>query len=92
MTSTIGSNPSDHFFELADGSRRNNLAKKRGDAEIMLQDTAGNPMRVTLKGALYVPSFPHDIFSVKAATKQGAEIKLKDGHNTLTKNGTSFHH
>ena len=56
----------------------------------MLQDTAGNPMRVTLKGALYVPSFPHDIFSVKAATKQGAEIKLKDGHNTLTKNGTSF--
>ena len=35
-------NPNDHYIELADGSRTNNVAMKKGTAKLYLQDTDGN--------------------------------------------------
>ena len=83
-------NPETHFMELANGTRMNNVVKKIGDAEMMMPTKDGNIVQVTLKNALYIPSYPHNIFSVKAATKNGAEIKLKHGHNLMmTKDRTT---
>ena len=46
---------------------------------------------VTLKWALFIPSYPQDIFSVKFATANGAAITFKKNKNELIhKNGTKF--
>ena len=46
---------------------------------------------VTLKGALFIPSYPQGIFSVKSATANGAAITFKKNKNELIhKNGTKF--
>lgn len=66
-----------HFMELADGTRANNVAVKRGDAQITLQDKNGGLVNVTLKNALLVPSYPQDIFSVQAATENGASVNFE---------------
>ena len=60
--------PDNHFIELADGTKTNGVALRRGDAEICLMKANGNTESVTLKGALFIPSYPQDIFSVKSAT------------------------
>ena len=56
--------PDNHFIELADGTKTNGVALKRGDAEICLVNANGNKESVTLKGALFILSYPQDIFSV----------------------------
>lgn len=84
-------NPEKHYMELADGTRRNNVALKRGDAEVFLQDIEGKPALVTLRKALFIPSYPQDFISVKAATADGASVIFKEGQNRLiTKEGTVF--
>ncbi|KAJ8346770.1 hypothetical protein SKAU_G00281710 [Synaphobranchus kaupii] len=84
-------NPQKHYMELADGTRRNNVALKRGDAEVLLQDVEGKPALVTLRRALFIPSYPQDFISVKAATADGASVIFKEGQNRLiTKEGTVF--
>ena len=82
--------PEKHYMELADGSRQNNLVKKIGDVEVTMRDETGRPVKTTMKRVLYIPSYPHDIFSVKAATKGGAEVTLRQGDSMMTKNGTTF--
>lgn len=48
-------------------------------------------LKTRLKQALYIPSFPQNIFSVEAATANGAEVRFKDGNDLLIlKNGTKF--
>ena len=49
------------------------MAKMRGDAEVCLLDSEGRQVRTRLKQALYIPSFPQNIFSVKAATANGEQ-------------------
>lgn len=84
-------NPNKHYMELADGTRRNKVALKRGDAEVLLQDIEGKPVLVTLRGALFIPSYPQDFISVKAATADGASVIFKEGENRLiTKEGKIF--
>ncbi|KAJ8031034.1 hypothetical protein HOLleu_27627 [Holothuria leucospilota] len=84
-------NPDNHFMELEDGTRRNNVAQKRGDAVVTLQDVKGNCIKATLKGVLYIPSYPQDIFSVKAAISDGAKVNFQQGCNRLVhKDGTIF--
>ncbi|KAL6471867.1 hypothetical protein MHYP_G00205170 [Metynnis hypsauchen] len=73
-------NPSSHYMELADGTRMNNVALRRGDAEVLLQDVRG---RVTLKKALFIPTYPQSIISVQAATNDGAKVIFKEGQNEL---------
>ena len=84
--------PDNHFIELADGTKTNTpFALKRGDAEICLVNANGNTESVTLKGALFIPSYPQDIFSVKSATANGVAITFKKNKNELIhKNRTKF--
>ena len=51
-----------HYIELADGSRMNNVALKQGDAEVCLQDREGRCVKVTMRKALFIPSYPQSIF------------------------------
>ena len=53
--------PDNHFIELADGSKMNWVALKRGDAEICLVNANGNKESVTLRAALFIPSYPQDM-------------------------------
>ena len=77
--------PDNHFIELSDGSKTNGIALKRGDAEICLVNANGNKEPVTLKGTLFIPSNPQDIFSVKFV------ITFKKNKNELIhKNRTKF--
>ena len=83
--------PDSHFIELADDTKTNRVALRRGDAEICLVNTNGNMESVTLKGALFIPSYPQDIFSVKSVTANGAVITFKKNKNEMIhKNGIKF--
>ena len=63
-----------HFIELANGSKSNNIALKRGNANVQLYDINGKCVQVMLENALYVPTYPQNIFSIHAATKKGVTI------------------
>ena len=45
--------PEEHFIELADRSRTNNIAKKRGIVVVDIQDKYGIIRKATLNNALY---------------------------------------
>ena len=84
-------NPKLHFMELADGTRRNNVALERGDAEVTLQDIDGRDVVVTLKKALFIPSYPQSIISVEAVAADGAKVIFQKGQNELIiRDGTVF--
>ena len=55
------STPDKHYIELADGTRSNNVALKRGDVEINIMDTTGKLVNASLKDALYIPIYPQNI-------------------------------
>lgn len=83
--------PKSHILELADGERTSGIALKKGTAKVRMRDNKGRDAVVMLQEALYVPSFSQDIFSIKAATAQGATVIFKEGQNRLIhKNGTIF--
>lgn len=88
-TFTPNFNPDNHVIELADGQRHNNLVMGQGDAKIILTDKQGSQHDVVLKNALYAPSFSQNIFSVLAATKNGADIKF-GATSELHAKGTVF--
>lgn len=81
--------PSNHYIELADGSKRNNVAVKKGDAKVSLTDDCGNVVNATLKNALFIPTYPTSIFSVQCATDNGAEVHFGDEH-CLVASGKRF--
>lgn len=81
-----------HCVELADGTRSNGIAESRGDAEVCLIDSGGRYHNATLRQALYIPSYPQDIFSVKAATASGATVIFREKNSLLQDtDGTKFH-
>ena len=83
--------PEKHYIELADGTRSNNVALKRGDVEITIMDTTGRYVSATLKNALYIPAYPQNIFSVQAATERGASVTfISDSAELVYKDGTKF--
>ena len=78
-------------MDLVDGTKTMNIAFKRGDAEVILKDVNWRHVKTVLKDSLFIPLYPQDIFSVKAATSNGAELKFQRGHNELVhKDGTTF--
>lgn len=80
-----------HCVELADGTRCNGVAKNRGDALVCLVDSRGRRFKTMLRNALYIPTYPQDIFSVKAATSNGATVIFREGKNVLLhRDGTKF--
>lgn len=84
--------PESHCVELADGTRCTGVAERKGDAEVCLIDSTGQRHNTMLKKALYIPSYPQDIFSVKSATPNGATVIFKQGRDILKhKDGTIFH-
>ena len=83
--------PEKHYIELADGTRSNNVAFKRGDVEVTIMDTTGKCVKATLKNALYIPTYPQNIFSVQAATERGASVSFNpDSAELVYKDGTKF--
>lgn len=68
--------PHKHVLQLADGKRTSGITLKKGTVQVHLRGNKGQVVETTLTGALYVPSFPQDIFSVKAATSQGATFSF----------------
>ncbi|XP_023251593.1 uncharacterized protein LOC111646346 [Seriola lalandi dorsalis] len=55
--------PETHCVELADGTLCRGVAQRKGNAEVFLVDSTGRRCRATLRGALFIPSYPRDIFS-----------------------------
>lgn len=83
--------PETHIVELADGTRCSGIAQRRGNAEVSLIDSNGQRRKATLRDALFVPSYPQSIFSVKAATTSGATVVFKEDKDVLiTRGGTRF--
>ena len=82
--------PSEHFIELADGSRSNNVVLKRGSIQINLPDNTGNTYDITLQHVLLIPSYTQNIFSVQAATEKGATVNFYPNSAELVSNGTIF--
>ncbi len=83
--------PEKHVVELADGSRSNNVAEKKGTVEISLCTSEGKTVKVTLENTLYIPHYPQCIFSVRAATNKGAKVNFVDDWGELiTPDGTRF--
>ncbi|KAJ8358742.1 hypothetical protein SKAU_G00152670 [Synaphobranchus kaupii] len=83
--------PETHCVELADGTLCNGVAQRKGDAEVCLIDSGGQLHTATLRKALFIPSYPQDIFSVKAATTSGATVVFREGEDALIhKDGTRF--
>ena len=83
--------PERHYIELADGTRSNNVALKRGDVEIIIKDTTGELVNATLKNASYILTYPQNIFSVEAATERGASVSFNpDSAELVYKDGTKF--
>ena len=83
--------PEKHYIELADGTKSNNVALKKGTASVSLQTANGKLVKAELKNALYVPSYPQNIFSVQAATERGATVVFRQNSAELsTPDGTKF--
>ena len=83
--------PEEHYIELADGSRCNNVAKKRGTVVVDITDENGDVRKSTLNNALYVPTYPQNIFSVQAATECGAHVNFNsDAAELVSKDGVKF--
>ena len=80
--------PANHFVELADGRKYNNLATRRGDVPIQIFDVNGKAVRSGLSNALCIPSFPQNVFSVSSATEQGCVVTFrKDSSEVVTSEG-----
>ncbi len=75
--------PEQHFIELADGRKYNNLALKRGSVKVSLQDTLGKTYDTVLNNCLYIPSYPENIFSIKAATLKGSSVNFHPNYAEL---------
>jgi len=83
--------PDKHYVELANGMKSNNTALARGDATVQIKDAEGRWINATLENALFIPSYPHDIFSVQSATTRGATVTFQPDHAELVyKDGTKF--
>ena len=83
-------NPGEHYIELANGSKSNNVAMKKGTAQISLRDSNNKVVSVKLENTLFIPSYPQCIFSVRAATKKGAQVHFYEDNAMLISNGTCF--
>ena len=83
-------NPEKHAIELADGTKQS-IAQKQGTLKVSLKDSEGIDREGVLDNTLYIPSFPQEIFSIKAATRKGSTVTFgPQSSQLITKNGTKF--
>ena len=57
--------PRQHFIQLADGRRTNELVMAKGVALYEVLNCTGQVQEITLKNALYAPDFPVSLFYVR---------------------------
>ena len=83
--------PENHYIELADGSRACGVVSAKGRAKIIRHDVEGVAHEVFLEGALYIPSYKQNIFSVQSAINKGSAINLTPNSAELNApDGTKF--
>lgn len=82
--------PDNHVIELANGEKSTNSALKRGKAEVFLKTVDGKKVKATLDDALYMPSYPHNIFSVQRALRKGAKVIFDSDSSKLCVEGAEF--
>ena len=83
--------PQQHTIKLADGTKLTSIAQRKGTALFSIRDKNGNLRNSYLQDTLLIPSFPDNIFSVRAATKNGSSVHLFHDFGTLlSPNGTEF--
>lgn len=73
--------------EFQNGTKGEGDAQQKGTAVVYLLDNSGKQHRAELQGALYISSYPHNIFSVARATTRGVTIPLVV---MVTKDGSRF--
>ena len=79
-----------HKIELADGTK-GNYAVKRGMVLIRIKDSEGKVCDLHLDNVLLIPTFPQNIFSIKATAEKGAKVELGSTTGSLiASNGTQF--
>ena len=84
-------NPNIHYIELANGSRANKMAWKRGDTCVQLCDVNVNVRQAILTNTLYVPPCKQNIFSVQAAICKVAFVCFSSNEAKLIyPDGTEF--
>ena len=62
---------------MADCTKSNIVALKKGNVEVNLRDNRGEVVRSVLENALYIPFYPQDIFSVTTVT---VSMVAESGH------------
>ena len=78
-------------IELADGRRASGVVSAKGRAKIILHDVEGVAHEVFLEGALYIPSYRQNIFSVQSAINKGSAVNLTPNSVELSApDGTKF--
>ena len=83
--------PHKHSVELADGRKCCNIAKKKGSVKVTLTDKSGISHECVLNDTLYIPSYPENLFSVKAATRAGCSVNFHPNYAELvTKDNNKF--
>ena len=83
-------NPQSHIVQLADGSKAKNVVQGIGDAIIQINDQFGESCDIKLKNVLFIPSFDQDIFSIPAATTDGATVNFSETSGSVQIDGHTF--
>ena len=83
-------NPQSHIVQLADGSKAKNVVQGIGDAIIQINDQFGESCDIKLKNVLFIPSFDQDIFSIPAATTDGAIVNFSETSGSVQIDGHTF--
>ena len=84
--------PAEHTCELADGTKLKAMAEKRGTAIVYFKSKQGDISEIVLHEVLYIPTFPANLFSVKAAVKfSSCSVYFSPSRDELiTQDGTTF--
>ena len=85
--------PRKHCVELADGRKLSGMALKKGKVPVGFKDSTGTMRESVLNGALFIPTFPSDLFSVNGAVEQNPNTVVTFGSKQAvmkTEDGTEF--
>ena len=64
----------DDVIEQADGIKSTRIAQMKDMALVGIQDKYGNVRETYLEDALFIPSYPKNIISLRAAAKKNAVV------------------
>ena len=82
--------PQNHMIELADGTITKSDAKKKGTVLMNFTDENGVVRSNVLRNTLFCPNYPHNLFSVRAATAEGASVHFTTDHDELIWNDATY--